>query len=88
VNPLRQLSPQKSLFPEETRADDLRIRFTQSDDTELETLILDFTQESDVLSRMMRKTMLTEWADGLLEMVKDDLDSAPLDNEDIDMAGV
>ena len=54
--------------------DDLRVRFTQSDDSELTSLMLDLAAENKVLTRSIERANLSNWVKALVMIIADEDD--------------
>ena len=69
-----QNSPYQPLAPEETffsdSLEELRTRFARSDESELNTIGLDLSQENKLLARFVEKAQLRIWFPGVLDAAR------------------
>ncbi|KAF8475745.1 Non-repetitive/WGA-negative nucleoporin C-terminal-domain-containing protein [Kalaharituber pfeilii] len=86
-NVLRIWTPSETIFSENT--DELRVRFTQSDDVELTSVMMDMAQENKILNRFIGKANLPAWFEAARALVREDIDAdsgAAEDDEDVEMS--
>ena len=70
---LQVLTPEESIFSE--NPDDLRIRFAQSDDSELASLATDMRQENVRLNQLVSKSKLSSWVEAIRLLVQEDINA-------------
>ena len=77
---LQVLAPEESIFSENT--DDLRIRFAQSDDSELASLAADMAQENVWLNHLISKSKLASWVEAIRLLVQEDIKAEECHSEE------